>query len=128
MQLSTLNFGILTSYWVDFGFSYITESYSWRIPVILQCIFLVPMLALLFIIPDTPRWLAAHGQADKALQVLRQLNRGKLEDEAVVRVHQNIVKAAAYEEALNAGSWKDLVRSDGKNGVAFVTCIWMLMS
>ena len=118
MQLSTLNFGILTSYWVDFGFSYVLENYSWRVPVILQCIFLVPMLALLFTIPETPRWLAAHGRADEALQVLRRLNRGKLEDEAIVRVHQNIVNTVAYEEALNAGSWKDLFRSDGKIAVA----------
>jgi MFS family permease len=42
-QLSTLNFGIMMVYWIDYGFSSISASYAWRIPVILQCIFLVPV-------------------------------------------------------------------------------------
>jgi hypothetical protein len=41
-QLSTLNFGIMLVYWIDYGFSVIpgSASYAWRVPTILQCIFL----------------------------------------------------------------------------------------
>lgn len=41
-------------YWIDYAFSSHTDSYAWRVPVILQCIFLIPMLFLLFILPESP--------------------------------------------------------------------------
>ena len=112
MQLSVLNFGIFLSYWIDFGFSAIPDSYAWRIPVILQCVFLIPMLFILPIIPDTPRWLAAHGRSEQALDVLERLHRGRMEPENIRDLHQAIVKTAAYEDALNAGSWRELLRRD----------------
>lgn len=53
-QLSCLNFGIMLVYWIDYGFSTIPggHSYAWRIPVILQCIFLIPMLFVIMILPE----------------------------------------------------------------------------
>jgi hypothetical protein len=41
-QLSTLNFGIMLVYWIDYGFGVIpgSASFAWRVPTILQCIFL----------------------------------------------------------------------------------------
>ena len=50
MQISTLNFGIALVYWIDYGFSFHKGSYAWRIPVILQCVFLIPMLILIWIL------------------------------------------------------------------------------
>lgn len=72
-QLSTLNFGIMMVYWIDFGFGTINPLWTWRIPTILQCAFLIPMLGIILIVPDTPRWLAAHGHQEEALEVLRRL-------------------------------------------------------
>ena len=112
MQLSVLNFGIFLSYWIDFGFSDIPDSFAWRVPVILQCVFLIPMLILLPIIPDTPRWLAAHNQSEEALDVLERLHRGRMDDEDIQLLHQTIMKTVAYEAALNAGSWRELFRRD----------------
>ena len=111
-QLSVLNFGIFLSYWIDFGFSGILESYAWRVPVILQCIFLIPMLFILPIIPDTPRWLAAHNRSDQALNVLQRLHHGRMSDDEIHDLHQVIVKTAAYEAALNAGSWRKVFARD----------------
>ncbi|KAF2772558.1 general substrate transporter [Teratosphaeria nubilosa] len=114
-QLSTLNFGIMMVYWIDYGFGRgpgVAESYTWRVPVILQCIFLIPMLFIIGIIPDTPRWLMAHGKTDEALDVLRRLNRKKMSDEAIVRMADEIRGVVEYEAALNTGSWKDLLKND----------------
>jgi MFS family permease len=59
-QLSTLNFGIMMVYWIDYAFGKVSggPSYAWRVPVILQCVFLIPMLFILWIIPETPRYVA----------------------------------------------------------------------
>ena len=112
MQLSVLNFGIFLSYWIDFGFSNISDSYAWRVPVILQCVFLIPMLVILPLIPETPRCLAAHGHSEAAFDVLERLHRRHLPLEDIQALHQTIVKTAAYEAALNAGGWRELFRRD----------------
>lgn len=67
-QLSTLNFGIMLVYWIDYAFGTIpgVDSYIWRVPVCLQAIFLIPMIIIIFIIPETPRWLVAHQRSDEA--------------------------------------------------------------
>jgi MFS family permease len=113
-QLSTLNFGIMLVYWVDYGFGKIAggPSYAWRIPVILQCIFLVPMLFIIAIIPETPRWLLSHHRSDEALDVMRRLNNKKMSDEAILRMHADVTNVVAYEESLGSGTWGDLLRDD----------------
>lgn len=111
-QLSTLNFGIFLVYWIDYGFSSGKGSYSWRVPVILQCIFLLGMLFLLAIIPESPRWLAAHDRPDECLEVLQQLASPKDDEATVTQLHQTILQTVALEHSLHVGSWKDLLKND----------------
>jgi MFS family permease len=111
-QLSTLNFGIFFVYWIDYAFSSNDSSLAWRIPVILQCIFLIPMLLILLMIPESPRWLAAHDQVDQALAVLQRLRSGKDDQAVIQRLHQDIVQTVEMEKSLGVGSWKDLLKSD----------------
>ena len=113
MQLSTLNFGILLAYWVDYAFTQsFTASFSWRVPVILQCIFLLPMLGLLAIVPESPRWLAAHGESDKSLAVLTRLHSCHMSEDHTISLHAGILHTCAYEASLGAGSWSDLFHNN----------------
>ncbi|KAJ0348655.1 hypothetical protein COL154_012427 [Colletotrichum chrysophilum] len=110
-QLSTLNFGIFLIYWIDYAFSSHIESYAWRVPVALQCVCILPMFAILKIIPETPRWLASHDRPDECLAVLRRLKWD--EDEESIRVlHNSIMQTVAYEQSVSAGSWRDLFVND----------------
>lgn len=113
MQLSTLNFGIFLAYWVDYGFtqSY-TASFSWRVPTILQCMFLVPMLGLLAIVPESPRWLAAHGKTNESLNVLARLHSDHMTEEQIKSLHIDIVRTCEFENSLGTGSWSDLSKND----------------
>ncbi|KAH8778025.1 sugar transporter-like protein [Hyaloscypha finlandica] len=113
MQLSTLNFGIFLAYWIDYAFtqSHIA-SFTWRVPCILQCIFLLPMLLLLLIVPETPRWLASHAPPSQSLSVLTRLHEYHRTSEEISALHASIVQNAEYEKSLGAGSWKDLLRND----------------
>ncbi|KAK9241587.1 general substrate transporter [Lipomyces tetrasporus] len=104
MQLTTLNLGTLLVYWIDYGFSTHVNSYAWRVPVILQCAFLLPMLLLLLHVDETPRWLAAHDRQDDALEVLRRLNNGKIPDSDVVATYEDILRTVSAERAVGAGS------------------------
>jgi MFS family permease len=121
-QLSTLNFGIFLAYWIDYGFSFIENgSYAWRVPVILQCIFIIPIVALPTLLPETPRWLAAHNRPDEALEVLMNLNHGKMTTEEIEHTHRDILKAVSVESSIGSGTWSDLMRNDGKSQTALKT-------
>lgn len=71
-QLSTLNFGIflacesgllsvngqnLTPHtdWVGYGFSYVTGTKAWRVPVALQAVFIIPIIILSLLVPGELR-------------------------------------------------------------------------
>lgn len=65
-----ITIGILAAYLSDTGFSY-TGEWRWMLGVIT-----IPALLLLvgvFFLPDSPRWLAARGNDDKARRVLEKL-------------------------------------------------------
>lgn len=112
MQLTTLNFGIFLVYWIGYGFSTHTSSYAWRIPVILQFVMLFPMLFLTWIVDETPRWLVAHDRHDEAFEVLRRLRGQTMSAEQIQLLYDDIVKTARMEKALDAGSWRHLLKND----------------
>ncbi|EUC38157.1 hypothetical protein COCCADRAFT_57611, partial [Bipolaris zeicola 26-R-13] len=67
--------GIALSYWFVFGFAYIdSSSASWRVPIALQILFALPAIAMLFVLPESPRWLILTGREQEALTVLAALN------------------------------------------------------
>ncbi|KAF4502540.1 Sugar transporter STL1 [Fusarium agapanthi] len=111
-QLSTLNFGIFFVYWIDYALSSHTGSYAWRVPVILQCVPILAIVGLLFVIPETPRWLAAHDRPEECLKVLARIQGTSTDDPQVQVLHSVITQTVAYETSVGAGSWKDLLKED----------------
>jgi hypothetical protein len=105
-------------YWINYAFSTISKgpetSYVWRVPTIMQCIFLLPMVVLVLIIPETPRWLAGHDRNEECYEVLRRMHKGKMTDSEIKAEYDMIVGTVALETSAGASSWKDLLRSDGK--------------
>lgn len=113
VQLTTLNFAIMLVYWIDYGFTSYTGSVAWRVPCALQLVLLIPMLLLALIVDETPRWLAAHGKHDEALDVLQRLQSGKVPEAEIQATYQDILNTVRLEESVAAHSWKDLFKNDG---------------
>lgn len=76
LQQFAITFGILVSFWIDYGTNYIggtagTQSEAaWRLPLALQ---IVPAMILgvgTFFLPFSPRWLVNQGREEEALEVL----------------------------------------------------------
>ncbi|WWC64932.1 uncharacterized protein I303_107546 [Kwoniella dejecticola CBS 10117] len=111
-QLSLLNLGIMIAYWTGYGFAFVDGSKAWRIPVAMQAIFIVPILVLVLIVPESPRWLASHGRAQESLEVLSRLQGKPIDHSDVVAQHQEIQRAVEIEESLGSGKWSDLLHED----------------
>ncbi|KAL7279134.1 general substrate transporter [Trametes coccinea BRFM310] len=81
LQQLAITFGIMVSFWIDYGTNYIggtgsTQSEaSWRVALALQ---LVPAIILgvgILWMPFSPRWLVNNQRDDEALQVLSRARR-----------------------------------------------------
>lgn len=67
--------GIMLSYWIDFGFSFLEPSeVSWRFPIAFQIVFALFIAVFILPLPESPRWLMMKGHEAEALEVLTALD------------------------------------------------------
>ncbi|KAK4033252.1 general substrate transporter [Parachaetomium inaequale] len=117
IELAINIFGVMTAYWVDYGMSYVHDSsVQFRFPLALQCLFAVVTLAGIMLLPESPRWLLAHGDTDKARHVLWSLLPNASETDTnneVIKQEVSEIQYAIEEERLAAqgGSFKALFKN-----------------
>ncbi|KAG2227192.1 hypothetical protein INT45_008436 [Circinella minor] len=101
-------FGYACSGFIDYGFTYVDGEWSWRGPLLLQCVFAIILAVGCFILPESPRYLVKKGNVDRATVVLARLYGKDESDEGVQKERQDIVNAVNYEAALGQASWKEM--------------------
>lgn len=57
---------------VTYGCNFIQNDSSWRIPLALQAFACVIVMACVFFLPESPRWLMANGREAEAIQFLAE--------------------------------------------------------
>ncbi|CAE6492528.1 unnamed protein product [Rhizoctonia solani] len=99
---SLITFGIMVSYWIDFGFFFVKNSSAqWRAPVALQIIFAIVMIIGVEFLPDSPRWLVNQGRHAEALVVISALEDKPHDHPDVQRTFLAIREAALAEHTLS---------------------------
>ncbi|KAI9035882.1 sugar transporter [Aspergillus affinis] len=104
-------FGVMTAYWVDYGMSYVLNESQFRFPIGLQILFAIITFIGVLMLPESPRWLVAHGRPDEARRVLWaiQPNAREIEEtDPVVNLDVAEIAQAVAEEnsATEKGSFK----------------------
>ncbi|KAK7529253.1 sugar transporter STL1 [Phyllosticta citribraziliensis] len=103
---SLITGGICLSYWLDFGCSYLEpSSASWRLPIGIQIIFALIILAFILGLPESPRWLILRGRDSEAIDVLCALNERE-PDDPYIATEFTVIKDTVMEMA--QGSFRDL--------------------
>lgn len=96
--------GFVISNTITLAFSGTTTEAQWRFPLGIQLIFVVIILALVPILPESPRWLLARGRDAEAKAVLASLSEHDVEDE-----FKGIRDSVRQEMAVQA-SWSQIFR------------------
>lgn len=112
--------GFSLSNWMTYGFSFVPGPVGWRFPLAFQFVFIAVLYATVPWLPESPRWLIAHGQVEKAEHIIADLEAKDLNDAYVITESKEIQWAVEYERE-HGVSWWDLLRGKtGPNGTSTV--------
>ncbi|KAM0421014.1 hypothetical protein ACHAPT_011257 [Fusarium lateritium] len=109
--------GAIVAAWSTYGTFKMTNSWSWKIPSLLQCVPSLYQLFLIYLVPESPRWLVSHGKLDEARRMLNRYHAGENTDADVsplVRYEMSEIEAAIELEKLqNTKSYLDFFSTKG---------------
>ncbi len=91
--------GFSLSSWMTYGFSFLPGSISWRFPIAFQLVFSIIMLATIPWLPESPRWLLAHGYEKEGVDVLVALEAAgtTADDKFIIQQKETILEALRIE-------------------------------
>lgn len=107
--------GSFVASWVTFGTLKIPSDWAWRTPSLLQCWCTVIILCIIWFIPESPRFMIAKDQHERALNMLAKYHaEGDVNDEVVQIEYNEIRTAMAMDKQADANTqWMDFLRTRG---------------
>lgn len=106
--------GVGIAYWLEFGLHFVAGEFAWRFPLAFQNVFGLVLIAGTFILPESPRWLVAHGKDEEAIDVLSRLwTEGDVNHPRCIAEYEEIKEGVELEKREMISSYKDLF-SKGK--------------
>ncbi|KAL7918061.1 general substrate transporter [Trichoderma austrokoningii] len=109
-SLSFLIVGQLLANLIDYGMNSYTGPVTWRFPIAFQSTLALLMSALLFFMPESPRYLIMKDRIEETVTVLQALK--DTEDRESVAAEIAEIKEALLLELNSQKSWTDLFRAD----------------
>jgi sugar porter (SP) family MFS transporter len=67
---ATGSLGQIMAAWITYGTASMANSWSWRLPSILQAVTSIFQFIMVFFMPESPRWLVYNNRRDEAHQIL----------------------------------------------------------
>ncbi|CAK7205108.1 hypothetical protein SEUCBS139899_007873 [Sporothrix eucalyptigena] len=93
---------------ITYGCQFISSNYSWRTPLILQCFTCIIVLASVYFIPESPRFLMSKGRNDEAIAFLTKYHGNGNPNSRLVQLEIEEIKENLRQDAIDkASAWWD---------------------
>ncbi|GAA6011067.1 hypothetical protein JCM10207_005484 [Rhodosporidiobolus poonsookiae] len=102
--------GLMTAFWVAYGFAKEQGPIGWRVPTALQGIFILITLVTLQFTPESPRWLAERGRVEEGRRVLERLHGTDYANAAITEIQEAI--AIEHQAAAGKGYMDCFAKND----------------
>ncbi|GJJ12800.1 hypothetical protein Clacol_007045 [Clathrus columnatus] len=86
--------GSIIAAWTTYGTFRINSSWSWRIPSALQGLPSVLQLALIWFVPESPRWLISKGREERAVEIIAYYHADGNRDDPLVSYQIEEIRTA----------------------------------
>lgn len=91
--------------WTIFGCSKWDNSYAFRVPIWGQLLSSIIVAAEVWFLPESPRWLVAHGKLDQAKAILVRYHGEGLEDHPIVQLQMHEMGHSIKQNASDKKWW-----------------------
>jgi MFS family permease len=109
LQQFMLGIGALVASWVGWGcFRKYSDNRQWRIPLGIQIIPAVLLATLIFVFPESPRWLMDKGKQEECLKTLARLHSNVNVDDAWVIAEMEQIQESIADEHANKKSYFEI--------------------
>ncbi|KAK1139870.1 hypothetical protein N8T08_011115 [Aspergillus melleus] len=112
MQQWMIGLGVVVAQWTGYGCSlHHTGDFTWRFPLALQAVPAVILVAGVWLLPESPRWLIEKGRTEKGRAVLARLhlNRDQSNADLVELEFAEISESITEEQRRGVRSWRQLL-------------------
>ncbi|KAL2859200.1 hypothetical protein BJX68DRAFT_252237 [Aspergillus pseudodeflectus] len=108
--------GAIVAAWSTYGTFKMPNSWSWRIPSLLQAAVSIIQIAFIYFVPESPRWLIANNQTTQATKILSEHHTGSEEPNELVRLQvAEITAAIEFERTCDSVSYLQFFQTSGAN-------------
>lgn len=111
VQQWSITWGIMISFWIQYGCQNIASTAAFRIPWGVQAVPAVILCSGMWLFPFSPRWLADKGRMDEALQVLADIHgNGDNKHPRVVQEMEEISATIHFDNEIASHRYSDLIK------------------
>ncbi|KAI0139968.1 hexose transporter protein [Hypoxylon sp. NC0597] len=123
MYNSNWYFGSIIAAWVTFGTININSSWAWRIPSMIQGAAAVIQISLIWLVPESPRYLINKDRHEEALEILKHYHGEGVMTDFVAAEYLEIKETLALEKEYSNRGWAELFRTPGNRKRALICYI-----
>lgn len=81
---------------------------EWRLSMAMQCLPALLLVVVMFVMPESPRWLATRGRDQEAITIIGKLRSETSRDAGTIAEYKIITDSIESERLVGNGSWSEL--------------------
>ena len=120
------NLGAIAAAWITYGTFALGDSWSWRIPSVLQGLVSVLQVGSCFFLVESPRWLLSVGKEDHARRVVTKWHANGNISDPLIELELAEIRLALHLEAELArdSKWTSFIKTKGnRKRLLIILCV-----